>query len=402
MKILHTADWHLGKRLDSFSRMEEQVLVMDEICQIADQEQADMVLVAGDLFDAFNPPTEATELLYRTLKRLTNGGKRPVIAIAGNHDSPALIDAPDPLAKECGILLIGYPKAVIPLYSMEGFSVIRSAPGFIELKLNHIPFPVRILHTPYSNEARLQEFFGTEKDAMLNQVLTRHWQELADTYCDEKGVNILCTHLFMARRDGVIPDEPEGEKPIRIGNADLIFTENIPGKIQYTALGHLHNFQNAGSIQNPAIYASSPLQYSFSEAGQQKYVVITDILPGQQATWQPINLIKGRKLIRKSFNDIDLAVQWLKSHPDTLIELTIESDSFLAASDRQRLFRAHDGIIHIIPKVQHQPGKEENITDIDLSRDIRGLFADYFKTKNNGQEPDEAIMQLFNEILQLP
>jgi exonuclease SbcD len=64
MRILHTADWHLGKRIDDFPRLEEQQAVMQEICEIADREEADAVLVAGDLFDTFNPPTEAVDLLY--------------------------------------------------------------------------------------------------------------------------------------------------------------------------------------------------------------------------------------------------------------------------------------------------------------------------------------------------
>ncbi len=66
-------------------------------------------MVSGDLFDTFNPSTEAIELFYKTLKRLTAGGHRPVIAIAGNHDSPDRIEAPDPLARECGIIFAGYP-----------------------------------------------------------------------------------------------------------------------------------------------------------------------------------------------------------------------------------------------------------------------------------------------------
>ena len=89
---------------------------MNEICEIADHENADVVLVAGDLFDTFNPPTEAIDLLYKTLKKLTNNGKRPVIAIAGNHDSPDRIEAPDPLARECGIIFSGYPATVVSAF----------------------------------------------------------------------------------------------------------------------------------------------------------------------------------------------------------------------------------------------------------------------------------------------
>jgi exonuclease SbcD len=69
MKILHTADWHLGKRLDRFSRLEEQVLVMEELVQIADEQNVDLILIAGDLFDNFNPGVEAVQLFYKTLKR---------------------------------------------------------------------------------------------------------------------------------------------------------------------------------------------------------------------------------------------------------------------------------------------------------------------------------------------
>jgi DNA repair protein SbcD/Mre11 len=197
MKILHTADWHLGKRLDRFSRIEEQVLVMQEISAIADEENADMILVAGDLFDNFNPGVEAVELFYKTLKSLSRNGSRPVIAISGNHDSPNLIDAPDPLARECGIILIGHPKAQIPIFKTEYFEIIRSKEGFIELNIRGLDFLVRILHTPYANEARLKEYFGENKEEEINKVLAETWKALADEFCDSSGVNLLMAHLYM-------------------------------------------------------------------------------------------------------------------------------------------------------------------------------------------------------------
>jgi exonuclease SbcD len=130
MRILHTSDWHLGKRLENFTRLEEQQSVLSEICEIADSEKVDAVIVAGDLFDTFNPPVEAIDLFYKTLKRLSNNGKRAVIAIAGNHDSPDRIEAPDPLARECGIFFAGYPASVIPVLELEsGLKVIQSEPG---------------------------------------------------------------------------------------------------------------------------------------------------------------------------------------------------------------------------------------------------------------------------------
>ncbi len=400
MKILHTADWHLGKRLDSFSRIEEQYQVMDEICHIAEREQVDMVIVAGDLFDAFHPSVEAIELLYKTLKRLAADGTRPVVAIAGNHDSTGLIDAPDPLARECGIIMIGSPLHIVPEMKLKDFCITKSEAGFFELKMNHLDYPIRILHTPYANEARLHAYFDSEKAMMLNQLLSDSWNTLAEKYCDVLGVNILTAHLFVVGMDGIIPEEPEGEKPIRIGNADMIYTSNIPHQIQYTALGHLHAFQNVGTDDRPIMYSSSPLSYSFSEAGQKKYAVIIDVDPDQPAKINKVELTQGRKLYRKTFDDIDLAVQWLEQHPDTLLELTIVSDTFLSAEDRQRLVKAHDGIIHIIPTVMHLSLDKDKVTDINLNQDIKKLFRDYFKSKNKDQEPGEEIMTLFDEILQ--
>jgi exonuclease SbcD len=87
MRILHTADWHLGKKLNDFTRIDEQRHVLEELCDIAQREKVDAVVIAGDLFDTFNPPNEAIELLYKTVHKLANNGKVPVIAIAGNHDS---------------------------------------------------------------------------------------------------------------------------------------------------------------------------------------------------------------------------------------------------------------------------------------------------------------------------
>lgn len=400
MKILHTADWHLGKKLDYISRLEEQREVLQEICELAEQQQVDLVIVAGDLFDAFNPPVDATELLYQTLKRLTANGTRPVVAIAGNHDSPDRIDSPDPLARACGIIFIGYPHAEIKPFAMESsFQITQSDKGFFEIKLNHIPYPVRILTTAYANEIRLKQFLGIEnKGEQLNEVLRDNWQNLADKYCDSKGVNILTAHLYMLQRGGEILEEPEGEKPIKIGNADIVYSDAIPAQIQYTALGHLHRYQFIKGHQNPVVYSSSPLAYSFSEAGQEKKVMMIDIEPNQEANIQAIPLRSGKQLCRKTFDNIDTAVAWLHENPYTLVELTIVSDTFMSSSDLKRIHEAHDGIVHIIPMVKNNNNDIQTTEQIKLNQDIHSLFGDYFKSKY-GQDPSDEIKTIFNEVL---
>ncbi|MCO4293731.1 exonuclease subunit SbcD [Solitalea sp. MAHUQ-68] len=401
MRILHTADWHLGKRLERFSRLEEQRLVLDEICCIADEQNVDAVLVAGDLFDTFNPPTEAVELLYKTLKRLTNNGKRPVIAIAGNHDSPERIDAPDAIARECGIFFAGYPDTDLGKIKLDsGVEIVRTEPGFIELQLPSFSYPLRVLITPYANEVRLKTMLNAESNEdELRNLLQQKWQELANNYCDANGVNLLMAHLFFMKKGETPPDEPDDEKPIlHIGGAQAIYSENIPTQIQYVALGHLHRYQTIDTKPCPVVYSSSPLSYSFSEAGQIKQVAIINIEPAKEVEIQKIALTQGKPLIRKSFDKVDDAVEWLSTNPDYLVELTIVSDEYLKSTDRKRLEQAHEGIVTLIPEIKSAPSDaDRGNSSIDLSQDMETLFIQYFKHRK-GQEPNDELLNLFKEL----
>jgi exonuclease SbcD len=401
MKILHTSDWHLGKRLENFSRMEEQQAVLSEICEIADSNQVDAVIVAGDLFDTFNPPTDATDLFYKTLKRLASNGRRPVIAIAGNHDSPDRIEAPDPLARECGIIFTGYPNSIVPVFELEtGLKILNSQEGFLEIKLPDNKSPLRILLTPYANEIRLKTALGYENsEEELRNILQKNWNNLAEKYCDNKGVNILVSHLFIVDKDAKMPEEPADEKPIlHVGGVQAVYTENIPKQIQYTALGHLHRM-HAVDKESKVYYSGSPLSYSFAEANQQKYVLLVDAEPGEKVRVTEKPLTKGKKLLRYKADGMEDALNWLAQNPNCLVELTLVTDTFLTAQERKQISTAHNGIVTIIPEVTN-PSEFASINkkSIDLSKNMNDLFRDYFKHAK-GQEPNEEIMELFAEIL---
>ncbi len=401
MKILHTADWHIGKRLDNFSRMEEQRHVLSEICEIAEQENVDAVIVAGDLFDNFNPSSEATELLYSTLHRLSTNGCRAVVAIAGNHDSPERIQVPDALARVCGIIFVGFPNTEVSKFCTQGkVEVLRSDKGFIELSLPNTNFPLRIIHTPYANEQRLKTFLGMEdSEDALRDHLQHHWQELADQYLDDKGFNLLATHLYVMKKGDPNPEEePEEERPIlHIGGAQAIYTENFPKQVHYVALGHLHRYHRVD--KNPTVvYSSSPLAYSFSEANQSKYVILIEAEMGKLASYRAVELKSGKRLKRGKFNSIDDAITWLQEFPDDLVELTIISDNYLEAADKKRLNEAHYGIVQIIPQIK-RINENETAAEIDLTLSVEKLFQEYFKSKNKGQEPSEGLMEVLREVL---
>lgn len=402
MKLLHTSDWHLGKKLDGFSRHEEQKAVLQEICDVADREEVDAILIAGDLFDTFNPPTESVDLMYRMLKELALNGRRPVIAIAGNHDSPDRIEAPDPLARACGIIFAGYPNSVVIPFGLDcGLKVLQNNEGFIELQLPDSNIPLRILLTPYANEFRLKTFLGVENtETEFRNLLADSWKDKADRYCNNEGVNVLISHLFMGKQGEMLPEEPEDEKPIvHVGGAQVVYTEGIPEQIQYVALGHLHRMQKIDNNPCPVCYCGSPLSYSFAEANQKKYVLIVDVEPDEPAMVRPVELTGGKPLLRKRAEGTDEAIQWLNDNQDALVELTLVTDTFLTAAERKILQAAHSGIVTIIPEVKDNINLMTSLQkQIDLSRSMEELFRDYF-VHEKGQEPNEDILNLFTEIL---
>lgn len=400
MKILHTADWHLGKRLNEYSRLKEQQAVLKEISDIVDKEQVDVVLIAGDLFDTFNPPSEAVELFYKTVCTLSDNGRRAVIAIAGNHDSPDRIEAPDPMARACGIIFCGRPVSCVKPFNLDtGLAVVKSQAGFIEVKVPGYGYPLRIVLTPYANEQSLRQFLGTgEREEELRSMLAASWQQIADEHCDEQGVNLMMAHLYFMERGGAEPEEPEDEKPIlHMGGAQAIYTESIPRQIQYVALGHLHRYQWVSKLPCPVVYSSSPLAYSFSEAHQRKQVMLIAAEPGEPVQVSAIPLSAGRTLVKKRFETTDEALAWLGENPDTFVEITLKSDTYIDAKTKKALFQAHDGIVTIIPEFTQNFERENARPDIEIS-DIRLAFKDYFKSRK-GQEPDQALMQLFNEVI---
>lgn len=402
MKILHTADWHLGKRLQEYSRLEEQALVLDEICQIADREQVDLVLLAGDIFDSFNPAHEAVELLYKTLRRLSKNGTRPILAISGNHDSTQFVEAPDPLARELGIFFYSRYDSVIPCGKLDsGVEILKSDSGFMEIQLPQVDFPVRVMLAPYANEVSLRTYLGEEnREAEFRKLLSRNWQDLADRYCDEHGLNLFLGHFFFMKEGEKMEAEPESERPIlHLGGTQALFTQNIPNQIQYAALGHLHRYHAVSHDTIPVVYSSSPLAYSFSEADQEKKVVIIEAQAGKPVSYLPIGLTQGRPLFRVKFDNLAETLAWLEANPYCFVEITFAADESIDAATRKAIMKAHDGIVSLIPQLKNTGGQESFALHVDdLGKDMETLFRMYYQSEK-GQEPNAQLLGLFKEII---
>lgn len=395
-KFLHTADWHLGKRLLEYSRLPEQIQVMEEIVSIANSQEVDVVLIAGDLFDVFQPSHEAQELFYKTLFRLCANGSRPVIAIAGNHDSHALIEAPLPLSRELGIFLIGVDQGPIEAVTNAAGIVIHSS----ESGIVQIDFPdgdkVDVIVAPYANEVLLRTWLGdNNRQEELRQLLRSKWNRISEDYFRPMSIRIFVGHFFFMREGGEREEEPEGERSIlHVGGVDALFTDDLPDGLNYAALGHLHRFQTVDSRRYPVVYSSSPLAYSFSEAHQEKYVVVYD----SNGNVNPIALREGYKLIRKRFENSNEALEWLEGNPNCYVEVTLVVEDSIDSAIRSALYKAHLRIVHLIPERRGERSNQSSrVGASDMNLTTEELFKKYFFART-GNEINPELLETFREI----
>ena len=209
-------------------------------------------------------------------------------------------------------------------------------------------------------------------------------------------------HFFFIEEGSAIPPdaEPESERPIlHVGGTQSLFTQQLPSQIQYAALGHLHRYQTVSKSPCPVVYSSSPLAYSFSEADQEKNVVLIHAQPGQAVQYKPIALKQGRPLYRVSFDNLPDTLTWLENNPYCFVELTYLTDESIDASTRKAILKAHDGIVNLIPQLRHATGQtQDELRAEDLSRDMESLFR-LFYTSEKGQEPNAYLVDLFKEVL---
>jgi len=166
MRILHTSDWHLGKSLENFSRIEEQEKFLEDFVQMVEENNVDLVIIAGDIYDSSNPPARAEMLFYTTLKKLSNG-ERVILVIAGNHDNPERLSAASPLAYEHGVILLGTPKSIAPKGDFRKFKILDSGEGFLEIEIKGEK--AVIIALPYPSEKRLNEIFTSELEEEKRQ-----------------------------------------------------------------------------------------------------------------------------------------------------------------------------------------------------------------------------------------
>ena len=358
MKIIHTADWHLGKRLDGFSRFEEQIDVMNEIVEIADREDVDLVLIAGDLFDAFNPAVEAVDLFYKTLKRLTNTAKRPVIAIAGNHDSPERIAFGADLMTPSGVFLS-------PVYN-----------GYVEpVSLSDAFGAVDFYLLPFIKPANVRRFYPEEAIESYTDALRCAVEHMN---VDPSARNVLVTHQFVT--GGIRSDSED----VTVGGTDNVDAAVFDG-FDYVALGHLHGAQSIG--RETLRYSGTPLKYSFSEKDQEKSITVVELGEKGSVSISTLPLTPQRDMreVRGTYDELTLRGNYAGTNTDDYIHavLTDENDIPNAFSRLQIIYPQlmkldYDNRRTRTSVVIAAEERRRTMTDTEL-------FAEFFE-KQNGQK----------------
>ncbi|MDS9998150.1 exonuclease subunit SbcD [Bacillus atrophaeus] len=381
MRILHTADWHLGKTLEGRSRLNEQAEFLEELNRIVKEEKIDAVVMAGDAFDTVNPPALAEQLFYESLSALSDRGKRPVVVIAGNHDNPDRLSAASPLTTEHGIHLIGYPK---------------TEPVHIEVPSADELLAVAAL--AYPSEARLNEVLS---DTFEEKLLRDHYDikirqafEHMSRQCQKGAVKIAASHLYVAGGN-----QTDSERPIEVGGAYTVAAESLPADAAYVALGHLHRPQTIKRAKTLARYSGSPLAYSFSEAGYAKSVTVVEAGPAGKASWKEIFLSSGKPLVKwKAANGLSEVYSWLEEGRDTnaWIDLEIRVTDQLSLEEIHRLRKSHPGFIHIRPIFEEKNTASEPIEIEHAS--IEDRFKKFYEKQTGGAVPDEEMVKLFLEL----
>lgn len=382
MRILHTSDWHIGKKTENKDRLDDQSAVIDEIIGICDAEKVDLAIIAGDIFDTFVPYSEAEELFFDKISTLS--GRCGVLIIPGNHDDPVRLAASAPFASSKNVYLMQNSSFVVNKnVSPVGVAVTDWGKNYICFKSTDGQ-EVYIGALPYPTEARLKEKSSGEDYADRVEV----WMKECFSNNVKALPQILVTHLFAM--GGVTSDS---EREISLGGARIIDKSRFPDAI-YTALGHLHKRQVIDSKRN-IIYSGSILQYSFDEVNVDKSVTIFDVMNNELTNLHHVILTKGKRLARLSFDSFESAMVYLPRYCDSLVELTLKLKNPLNREETSILSTNYPNVVSL--KIELQ-GNRENVVRGRRNLSDENLFKACY-LKENGSEPSEDVVKLFLELI---
>lgn len=398
MKILHTADLHIGKRLGAASRLLEQRDFVRELVKQAEEHDVDVVLIAGDVFDTSVPGSEAERLFFDGVRALSDSG-RVVIALAGNHDDERRLCAAKPLADSYGIILAGEidysdlgdnalkesapPASLLEVaaacdYLKRQRLQITGVYGGVKIRKVDGNDSVNIALVPYPSEGRLRRW--AEQD--YTRSYTERVKALLGSACDGvfgEGYNILATHLFLTQSKS---DE-------LLGGLEALPVSVLPESADYVALGHIHKYFKV--CKSPlAVYCGSPIQYAYDES-RDKVAIVIDT---QKRTHTPIHIRSGKKLTEADADNFEECMQKLEMCKSDFVRIRYGGEPLGKAETSA--IKAHPAYNDLVVAVRGNKSQDvvrrAHLSDGEL-------FDEFYKMKT-GAAPSAALKDAFLRIME--
>lgn len=298
MKLMHISDLHLGKRVNEMSMLEDQTYILKEILRIAQEQNVDGILAAGDIYDKTVPSAEAVQLLDRFLTEASEK-QIPVFFISGNHDSAERLSFGARLLDKGGIY-------ISPVYDGKT-EPITLTDEFGKLNLYLVPFV---------KPSAVRRFFPEQKMDTYQEAFAAVMDSLQPDLCER---NVLVAHQFFA---GAARSESE---EVSVGGLDMISTDVLP-PFDYVALGHIHRPQNIG--KESVRYSGTPLKYSFSEVKDQKSVTIIQLKEKGIVSIGtiPLKPLHDLREIRGSYEEVTLLDNYKDTDVNDYVRITLTDE----------------------------------------------------------------------------
>lgn len=363
MKILCSSDWHLGKKLENKSRIEEQEKVLSNIFKVVEQENPDVFIVAGDIYDNAVPTARAEELFYDYASRF--GEKTLFVVIAGNHDDALRLSVASPLAKRQNILLFGES------YMSVESKGLRADNGGFSYEKNGEKLCVAVL--PYPSERALGLMYGESYEEKVACKI----RELSERF-EQNATNVFVSHLFMAGAENNKSDERE------LGSAKLLSKQILPD-CDLVLLGHVHKPMLVSRSKN-AYYSGSIMPYSFDDTTN-KMLMMFDTTSKNLSFIAIDGYKKCVRIYADSYEhaitQLDKTSEWIELHytgqPLTMTQIAT--------------IRRHPNCAKIIIENKTVQLKESR-------RELSGkeMFEEFYKKQKKADAP-ERLTSLFSEYL---
>ncbi|MEM1121211.1 MAG: exonuclease SbcCD subunit D C-terminal domain-containing protein [Bacteroidota bacterium] len=381
MKILHTSDWHLGQKFLTNDRKAEHEMALEWLYRTIEEANVDVLIVAGDVFDIGNPPSYARTLYYRFLTKLQGSCCQHIIIVGGNHDSPAMLNAPKELLHILNVHVVGAATGDLADEIIE----LKDASGKLKSVIAAVPFlRDRDIRQSVSGES------GLERMAKVQEGIVRHFQQIGAAI-GERQVPVIATGHLYAK--GALASDKQDN--IYIGDIENIEGDHFPKVFDYVALGHIHRAQLVGEQQHVR-YCGSIIPLSFSEIQDSKIVLIVEFDGKKLTNIQEVKIPRFRELVTFSGDLASIKGKLERFDPKRKgklipwVDINIEMEENIPNLDGEIRAFAKDMWMEILKIRTRRPHSALESMAEEISLDDLSPEEVFLKKCNSGGEMPEA------------